>query len=287
MATQAGELKFSQTLDFSNKHRSVIEGTSKAKMTFTDQDRQDFGANGGAFLDGIDAFHAGEMTPETYIEQVFVGLWSAIGRHRKSIPSQAQILSSVPSTALAGLLCDIPAMMRDHLGEIHVGTEVSCISGTAEDGSPLCKNQDVAIYFTSNGRNVPLIAWEVKENYIDKTMLEGTKSTGLSTMAVFKHARTEVMTPAITGGKPGRHVKMRILCPSQTGRNADNRVFDAATILAIRNDAIAYLKSLDRETLTGWSFPDYSTFIVEKTLLELEGQPEAISKLKEALLYSG
>lgn len=278
MTIQAAEQLFSRTLDFANKHSRVASGASAEKLV--PEERSEFVKDGFALMEAIDLFKGGQITLEDYFDRS-LAQWGALGRYRSKISAQAQILSSVPSAILAGLLSDIPDMFPE-LG-LKVGTEIKSVVGIYEDGSPITKDQDVAIYFTKDGKNVAIKAWEVKENYIDKTMLAGTQQTAAMGRAIHRYFRMEVMTPGLNGGKEDRNAKLRILCPTQKGRNPLNRLYDTSVFAAIRADTISHLAEMDHSMIDEWTLPSHDQFVLEKVMIDLEGRPEAIRLLKERM----
>lgn len=252
-------VKFSEELDFSRKLKNIVNGKSKAKTTWTETEKNHFIECGNKLLSGIDKFYEGSITLDEYINDVFVGGWTATRRACwNKVPSQSQILSSVPSAVLAGLFSSLIDKHK-HLGDIRVGTEVSGVVGIDKSGV-IKKDHDVAIYFESGKHKIAIISWEVKENYIDKTMATGTISNGDTSLTIFPKSKSEIVAPLIQGKSTigQRNTTMRSICfPYNRHTEANNRKFDIQAIHKALEDADEHLKTITKEDLDNWSLPTY------------------------------
>lgn len=110
----------------------------------------------------------------------------------KKFDSRSAYFSSIPSLFFSVLLYPI-IKGRSHL---KVGNEVECATGPGTK-----KDQDVAIYLVYDGRNIPIFTIELKDTYIDKTMLAGTIETAKETKRYYPFCRSFVAAPYVSGCK--------------------------------------------------------------------------------------
>jgi len=261
-----------KSLDYYKKLNCRILDKSKSKRILPPESLADIVNTSYEFFSLIEDHADMRISSSDYVDRATNHVWNKIARYRREFTSQSQFLPSLPSSIVAGLMLILPKMFP-HLNLI-VRTESKCASEMNLDGSFSYKDHDASIgIMVSAGIFYPLITWEVKEVYIDKTMACNTIPIALTTKALFPHSKAEIVTPSVTGNvKSSPFLTIRNLCHA-TSREYNDRVYDKEVLLASLDAAIAHLSVLRLDDIMSWEKPSYTKYLTEKIDIETVDQP--------------